>query len=129
VDEEEEEPAAKGKVKKRRGPKKQWTLPAATETDLIEWLRSNTYLWMRSSHDFKRKKEAWEMKASDLKITYTHLTKWWKNLKDWYVRLIKVASGQARKLQTERDKWVLTSLSFYKGQYRLHNLFIMTIYI
>ena len=74
-------------------------------------------LWLRSTKDYKRKKEAWEMKAQDLNISLEHLQKWWKNLKDWYVKLLKKTSGQAVKTLTGRDRWVLQSLSFYQSKY------------
>ncbi|XP_050410985.1 uncharacterized protein LOC126825391 isoform X1 [Patella vulgata] len=109
---------AKGKGKKPRkprGPKKEWKLPPDTEQDLVEWMRDRSYLWMRSQRDYKKKTEAWEAKAKEIGISTDYLGHWWKNLKDWYVRLIKVASGQERKLLTDRDKWVLNNISFYKA--------------
>ena len=87
------------------------------EEDLVEWLRSNTYLWLRSKKDFRRKKAAWETKAQELGIPLTHLQHWWKNVRDWYVKLSKRTSGQATKLLTERDKWVLANIAFYKSKY------------
>lgn len=117
---EEDDGHAKGKVKKStkpRGPKKEWKLPPDTEQDLVEWMRDRSYLWMRSSRDYKKKTEAWEAKAEEIGISADYLGHWWKHLKDWYVRLIKVASGQERKPLTDRDKWVLKNISFYKGQY------------
>ena len=93
-----------------------WSIPDTTEHELVEWLRSNSYLWLRSTKDYKRKKEAWQQKADELKISIVHLEKWWKNLKDWYVKLRKKASGQASKTLTGRDRWVLSSLSFYQSQ-------------
>ena len=82
----------------------------------MTWLRENTFLWLRSTKDYKRKKAAWEDKAVELHISLEHLQKWWKNLKDWYVKLRKKKSGQANPVLTGRDKWVLNSLSFYKSK-------------
>lgn len=116
---------SKGKTKGRKAdvPKQAWTIQEEQEHDLIEWLRSNSYLWLRSTHDYKKKKAAWEIKAQELNISLTHLEKWWKNLKDWYVRLSKKKSGQAKQVFTDREKWLLTNLSFYKGQYMSLHLF------
>ena len=86
------------------------------EQDLVEWLKANQYLWLRSTKEYKRKKEAWQMKADELNIKLVHLEKWWKNLKDWYVKLKKKKSGQASKPLTGREKWVLDNLSFYQTQ-------------
>ena len=52
-----------------------------------------------------------------MQVTLIHLQNWWKNVKDWYVRLRKRASGQAAKQLTDRDKWVLRNLAFYSGEY------------
>ena len=116
-----QQPTAQQPAKKKKGRgggnKAGWSLPDVIEEDLVEWLRSNSYLWLRSTKDYKRKKEAWQIKAEELKISVEHLQKWWKNLKDWYVKLLKKTSGQARKPLTGRDKWVLNSLSFYHSKY------------
>jgi len=116
---EAQQPPAK-KTKLAKGKSKQdqndWTLPQQTEDDLVEWLAANPYLWLRSTKSYKRKREAWELKAQSLDVTHEHLTKWWKNVKDWYLKLLKKTSGQARKQLTERDTWVLKNLSFYKGK-------------
>ena len=86
------------------------------EQDLVEWLRANQYLWLRSTKEYKKKKDAWQMKAEELDIKLVHLEKWWKNLKDWYVKLKKKKSGQSTKPLTGREKWVLKNLSFYHTQ-------------
>ncbi|KAG0720306.1 hypothetical protein GWK47_048787 [Chionoecetes opilio] len=44
--------------------------------------------------------------GQELGISLKHLQNWWKNVKDWYVKLSKRTSGQATKMLTERDKWV-----------------------
>ena len=103
------------KKKKGGGNKAGWSLPDCVEQDLVEWLRANSYLWLRSTKDYKRKKEAWQHKVDELNIQLIHLEKWWKNLKDWYVKLKKKTSGQACKPLTGRDKWVQSSLSFYQS--------------
>ena len=108
---------AKRKKGRGGGNKAGWSLPDVIEEDLVEWLRGNSYLWLRSTKDYKRKKDSWQMKAEELNISLEHLQKWWKNLKDWYVKLLKKTSGQACKTLTGRDKWVLNSLSFYQSKY------------
>ncbi|KAG0718565.1 hypothetical protein GWK47_052213 [Chionoecetes opilio] len=91
--------------------------PTQRSQDLVEWLQSNTYLWLRSTKDYHRKKASWEMKAKELGISLKHLQNWWKNVKDWYVKLSKRTSGQATKMLTERDKWVLKNIAFYKSKF------------
>ncbi|KAG0716417.1 hypothetical protein GWK47_001020 [Chionoecetes opilio] len=79
-EEEEEEqqqqpaPKTKGKGKKKAdaAPKQGWSLPDTTEQDLVEWLQSNTYLWLRSTKDYHRKKASWEMKAKEWDQPETH---------------------------------------------------------
>jgi hypothetical protein len=127
---EEEEPVlvgkgrghGKGKEKAAcKAPKKDWSLDAAIEEDVLEWLKCNCYLWMRSKKGYKQKRAAWEMKAQELGINVDHLEQWWKGIKDWYVKLSKKTSGQATKMLTERETWVLQHCGFYKGQYiKLH---------
>jgi hypothetical protein len=126
-DEEEEEPVAKSKSKGKAkgkgkdtgkaGTKKDWSLEAAVEEEVIEWLKGNPYLWMRSKKGYKQKRAAWDMKAQELNISFEHLEQWWKNIKDWYIKLSKKTSGQAIKMLTERENWVLKHCGFYKGQY------------
>lgn len=115
--------SGKGKRKADDAPKQGWSLPDQVEQDLVEWLQDNSYLWLRSTKDYHRKKAAWEMKAQELGVTLKHLQNWWKNVKDWFVKLSKRTSGQARKLLTERDKWVLKNIAFYKSKYMSLNLF------
>ena len=57
------------------------------------------------------------MKAQEIGVTFKHLQNWWKNVKDWYLKLSKKTSGQATKLLTDRDKWVLKNIAFYKSKY------------
>ncbi|KAG0712739.1 hypothetical protein GWK47_017768 [Chionoecetes opilio] len=110
-EEQQQQPAPRRRARGRRrhdaAPKQGWSLPDTTEQDLVEWLQSNTYLWLRSTKDYHRKKASWEMKAKELGISLKHLQNWWKNVKDWYVKLSQRTSGQATKMLTERDKWVL----------------------
>lgn len=125
-EEEEQEPGRKKQKGKRKAdgvPKQAWSLPDQVEQDLVEWLQGNTYLWLRSTKDYHKKKSAWEMKAQEIGVTFKHLQNWWKNVKDWYVKLCKKTSGQATKLLTDRDKWVLKNIAFYKSKYMSLHLF------
>ena len=131
-EEEEQEPGrknqkgkgnGKGKRKADGAPKQAWSLPDQVEQDLVEWLQGNSYLWLRSTKDYHRKKSAWEMKAQEIGVPYKHLQNWWKNVKDWYVKLSKKTSGQAKKQLTDRDKWVLKNIAFYKSKYMSLHLF------
>ena len=127
-EEEEQEPEpgwkkGKGKKKADGAPKQAWSLPEETEQNLVEWLQGHSYLWLRSTKDYHKKKAAWEMKAEEIGVSYQHLQNWWKNIKDWYVKLSKKTSGQATKQLTDRDKWVLKNIAFYKSKYMSLHLF------
>ena len=128
LEEEGQEPeqgAKKGKGKRKAdgAPKQAWSLPEETEMNLVEWLQGHSYLWLRSTRDYHKKKAAWELKAQEIGVSYKHLQNWWKNIKDWYVKLSKKTSGQATKLLTDRDKWVLKNIAFYKSKYMSLHLF------
>ena len=94
-----------------------WSFTDEQEQELVEWLQANTFLWLRSTKDYHRKKAAWEAKARDLGVSLKHLQNWWKNVKDWYVKLQKKTSGQATRVLTDRDKWILKNVAFYKSKY------------
>ena len=94
-----------------------YSLSLEQEEIVVEWLQGNDFLWLRSSRDYAKKKAAWENKAQELGISLQHLEKWWKNTKDWYVKVKKGKSGQGAKRLTERDKWLLTNLKFYSSKY------------
>lgn len=126
AEDEHQEQQQQQKEKKQQQKKKQphqqkknfgWSLSDETEQELVEWLQANTYLWLRSTKDYHRKKAAWEQKAQELNITLKHLQNWWKNVKDWFVKLSKKTSGQATRVLTERDKWILKNVAFYKSKY------------
>ena len=104
----------KGSAAAKKGS---YTLSLEQEEQVVEWLQGNDFLWLRSSRDYTRKKAAWECKAAELGITLQHLEKWWKNTKDWYVKVKKGKSGQGAKRLTDRDRWLLTHLSFYSSKY------------
>lgn len=105
-------PAAKGKAKGT------WTLSEEQEQIVVEWLQSHDFLWLRSTRDYTKKKAAWEQKAGELNISLEHLEKWWKNTKDWYVKVKKGKSGQgANRRLTNRDRWLMQNLAFYNSKY------------
>ena len=111
----------KGK-KKGKGPdknKKDWSLAAAQEEELVEWMAENDFTWRRGAMGFKGRQEAWEQKAKSLGVTGAYLMHWWKGIKDHYVKLNKLKSGQAAKKHTDREKWIITNLQFYKGKFTL----------
>ena len=96
-EEQETQPVRKkGTGKQKDGAtKKTWTLDENIEQNLVEWLQGHSYLWLRSTRDYHKKKDAWQRKAKEIGVSYQHLTHWWKNIKDWYVKLCKKTSGQA----------------------------------
>ena len=105
---------SKGSAVAKKGT---YSLSLEQEERVVEWLQANEFLWLRSSRDYTRKKAAWQEKANELDITLLHLEKWWKNTKDWYVKVRKGKSGQAAKRLTDRDRWLLSRLSFYSSKY------------
>ena len=85
ADSEAEQQQAPTKKKGRGAAKREWTFPDAVEEDLVLWLKENPYLWERGRRSYHLKKKGWEDKARELETDYDHLSKWWKNLRDWYV--------------------------------------------
>ena len=94
-----------------------WSFSDEQEQGLVEWLQANTFLWLRSTKDYHRKNAEWEKKAMELGVSLTHLKNWWKNIKDWFVKLVKKTSGQATRQYTDRDRWILKNVAFYKSKY------------
>ena len=102
---------------KKRKSYRSWSFTDEQEEALIDWLQANTFLWLRSTKDYHRKNAEWEKKAMELGVSLTHLKNWWKNIKDWFVKLIKKTSGQATRVLTDRDRWILQNVAFYKSKY------------
>ena len=120
-------PSASQVSKGGAGAKKgTYTLSPEQEEQVVEWLQGNDFLWLRSSRDYSRKKAAWECKAKELNITLQHLEKWWKNTKDWYVKVKKGKSGQGARRLTDRDRWLLTHLAFYNSEYTYRDIYLRT---
>lgn len=120
VDESEEDarPVGKGKGKSKGKAiaKRDYSLEAEIEEGLLEWMAEHDEVWRRGHRLYKKRREIWAAKANELGLTVDHIMGWWKSLKDWYVRLSKVKSGQAAKKYTDREQYIINSLQFYKTQ-------------
>jgi hypothetical protein len=110
----------KKKGKDRARPKRDYSLEAEAEERLLEWMAEHDEAWRRGHRLYKKRKEIWAAKADELGVTLDHIMGWWKSLKDWYVRLNKVKSGQAAKKHTDREKFILASCKFYQKQLPSH---------
>lgn len=117
---EEDARPGKGKVRgKGKGKvvaKHDYSLEAEMEANLLEWMVEHEEVWRRGNRLYKKRREIWAAKADELGLELDHIMGWWKSVKDWYVRLTKVKSGQAAKKYTDRERYILDSLQFYKTQ-------------
>ena len=106
----------KGKGKGKVVAKHDFSLEAEMETNLLEWMVEHDEVWRRGHRLYKKRREIWAAKADELGLELQHIMGWWKSVKDWYVRLTKVKSGQAPKKYTDRERYILDNLQFYKTQ-------------
>ena len=106
----------KGKGKGKVVAKHDYSLEAEMEANLLEWMVEHEEVWRRGNRLYKKRREIWAAKADELGLELDHIMGWWKSVKDWYVRLTKVKSGQAARNYTDRERYILDSLQFYKIQ-------------
>lgn len=120
VDESEEDarPVGKGKGKSKGKAiaKHDYSLEAEVEASVLEWMAEHDEVWRRGHRLYKKRREIWAAKADELGLQLDHIMGWWKSVKDWYVRLTRVKSGQAAKKYTDREKYIIKRLQFYKTQ-------------
>ena len=95
---------------RRRKPK------VEQEDRLLKWMAKHDEVWRRGHRLYKKRKEIWGAKAAELGVSVEHIMGWWKSIKDWYVRLNKVKSGQAAKRYTDREQLILDNCKFYRTQ-------------
>lgn len=81
-------------------------------------MRKNEGVWRRGHRLYKSRRTLWAVKAEQFGVTIEHLEGWWKSVKDWFVRLLKKKSGEARKKLTDRELWIVDNISFYTPQLR-----------
>ena len=106
----------KGKSKGKAIAKRDFSLEAKVEEDLLEWMAEHDEVWRRGHRLYKTRKQIWAAKADEMGLPLEHIMGWWKSIKDWYVRLTKNKSGQAAKKYTDREKFIVDSLQFYQTQ-------------
>ena len=106
----------KGKSKEKDKPKRDFSLEVEQEERLLEWMAEHDEVWRRGHRLYKKRKEIWGAKAAELGVSTEHILGWWKSVKDWYVRLNKVKSGQAAKKYTDREQFILDNCKFYNTQ-------------
>lgn len=102
--------------KGKANPKRQFSLEVEQEERLLEWMTEHEEVWRRGHRLYKKRNEIWGAKAADMGVSVEHILGWWKSVKDWYVRLNKVKSGQAAKKYTDREQFILDNCKFYKTQ-------------
>ena len=62
----------------------------------------------------------WQDKANELNVDVGHLLVWYKSIRTKYTKLTYKKSGTATKQLTDRDKWIISKLSFLTGHiYRM----------
>ena len=116
--EEDPRPVGKGKGKSKGKTiaKRNFSLEAKVEEDLMEWMAEHDEVWRRGHRLYKTRKQIWAAKADEMGLPLEHIMGWWKSIKDWYVRLTRNKSGQAAKKYTDREKFIVDSLQFYQTQ-------------
>ena len=118
---------AKGKSKakgkgKGQGEKKDrgnYSLPAAQEQEVLEWMaEEGEAVWRRGHKDYKRRMEIWAAKAAEIGTTGENLELWWKSIRDWYVKLSKKppSGSEQPKPPTDREEYILKNCKFYQRQ-------------
>ena len=106
----------KGKSKEKAKPKRHFSLEVEQEERLLEWMAEHDEVWRWGHLHYKKRKQIWGAKAAELGVSVEHIIGWWKSVKDWYVRLNKVKSGQAAKKYTDREQFILHNCKFYSSQ-------------
>ena len=98
-------------------PRPSYILDAEQEEQVLEWMREHDEVWRRGHRLYKQRKQIWAIKADELGVSVDYLEKWWKSIKDWYVKLRKLPpSGSAARLPTDREKFILEKVAFYSVQ-------------
>ena len=85
---------------------KELPFTAEEEDDLIEWLIDNPPIYNHGSSNFKGrelKQDLITRQAQKMSCTYALLHTWIINFRNYYVKLMKMKSGQAADSLTDRQ--------------------------
>ena len=94
------------------------TLPRETEEAVLEWIKEHEFLYNRGHAQWKdtdKRKALWASKADEVGKTAKKLNMWFNTLRTKYGKLTKKKSGDGAKKPTDRDQWILTTLSYLDG--------------
>ncbi|XP_041467476.1 uncharacterized protein LOC121417807 [Lytechinus variegatus] len=90
------------------------------EDDLVTWLREHTFLYDKSSAQFKmreKKSRTWREKEDELDLNPGDLSSiWYLNMRTLFSRLIKTSrkSGSGAAERTARQEWILNKFEFIR---------------
>lgn len=96
------------------------TLTQDEEDNLVVWLRENSFLYDKSSADFKlkeKKNRTWALKEADMGLNSGDLSSiWYPNMRTQFSKLIKSSnkSGSGALERTARQQWLLDRFAFIK---------------
>ena len=104
-----------GNEKKRKERKEALIIDEPTEDKLVEWVQSHPELYDKSKADYRKtaaKKALWQKKADELNYNVEDLICWYKSQRTRLGKILTRKSGQAAKILTSRENWVLEKWSF-----------------
>ncbi|XP_071140733.1 uncharacterized protein [Mytilus edulis] len=94
------------------------------EDEVIEWLKSNRFLYDKTSIDFKnrdKKERTWHEMEQRMKLNPGDLQRWYTSLRTTYVKEVKKRENTTRSgagvgdgLLTSRTSWLLEKFEFVK---------------
>ena len=76
----------KGKSKGTLTQRNKYPLEPEQEEALLEWMAEHDETWRRGHKKYKMRKAVWAAKGEEIGVSGEYLEKWWKSVKDWYVR-------------------------------------------
>lgn len=87
---------------------------------MVTWLRENTFLYDKSSADFKlkeKKSRTWAAKEKELGLKPGDLSSiWYPNMRTQYSKIVKSSSksGSGGAEHTARQQWLMDSFGFLR---------------
>ena len=74
-------------------------------------------MYDKTKNDYRKtdlKKKLWTDKGASLDITYEEIVQWYESQRTRFGKLLKTKSGQATKILTEREQWILRNFEFLR---------------
>ena len=105
------------KAKKARKARESYSLPEEEDDEALEFVREHPQIWYRGNKDYKFRLWYLQTLGDKMNKPLEFITKWWKNLKDWYIKIIRKKSGSGLEdvKLTDRERSLLVKLHFYRS--------------